>query len=535
VLALLIGTSVLPPLVADQSDRAVVNAPVTLLTAPIAGDVEAISVQAGDRVKGGEVLAQIGNPRIDRTTAIQLDSRVADLRERALSAERKRLSNLAYVEALDKAIQQQSEVMAQILRRQADELKAKIASALASGAEKKVLMDRQADMVARNVASPDMVKSSAQAYTAAVHEKEAAEAKLAQKTAQIESLSKGIYAGDELNSLAELAQKRLAITYDAQRLGIEEAELKASLAEQRPLLNRENERLDSLTRTQIKSPRGGLIFSVGAAIGRHVTPGDSLAALVDCERAFVVAIFSYRQGQNLQVGNSVDIGTGAGGVRKGRVIEILPKTSDKLDAFYAVPFPQTERRELYVLVKQDPIEARGPDGMQSACDVGRWVTVTREGGWVPSTSVMWRTAEERITSFAKRAMETISQAPRQVLATADGLAADISGGSAPPRAKPSSEGSITPTLEKPTTPEPAPATLATTPAAAAPSPEATPSRAEETKPPVAEPRKETTSAGAPMPPRHPTSVSGDRGQVASPHSHRTADPAVIAYSRRVQR
>jgi multidrug efflux pump subunit AcrA (membrane-fusion protein) len=53
VLALLIGTSVLPPLVADQSDRAVVNAPVTLLTAPIAGDVEAISVQAGDRVKGG--------------------------------------------------------------------------------------------------------------------------------------------------------------------------------------------------------------------------------------------------------------------------------------------------------------------------------------------------------------------------------------------------------------------------------------------------------------------------------------------------
>ena len=46
VLAILIGTSVLPPLVADQSDRAVVNAPVTLLTAPIAGDIGAIPVAA---------------------------------------------------------------------------------------------------------------------------------------------------------------------------------------------------------------------------------------------------------------------------------------------------------------------------------------------------------------------------------------------------------------------------------------------------------------------------------------------------------
>jgi hypothetical protein len=37
VLSLLMITTVVPPIVADQSDRAVVNAPVTLLTAPIEG------------------------------------------------------------------------------------------------------------------------------------------------------------------------------------------------------------------------------------------------------------------------------------------------------------------------------------------------------------------------------------------------------------------------------------------------------------------------------------------------------------------
>ena len=38
ILSLLMITAVVPPIVADQSDRAVVNAPVSLLTAPIEGD-----------------------------------------------------------------------------------------------------------------------------------------------------------------------------------------------------------------------------------------------------------------------------------------------------------------------------------------------------------------------------------------------------------------------------------------------------------------------------------------------------------------
>ena len=126
VLAILIATSIVPPLVADQSDRAVVNAPLTLLTAPIAGDVEGIEVRAGDTVAQGTRLASISNNRLDRTTAIQLDGKVMDLRERALSTERKRVSNLAYLDALDKTVQERSSQMIQILRSQVEELRAKI-------------------------------------------------------------------------------------------------------------------------------------------------------------------------------------------------------------------------------------------------------------------------------------------------------------------------------------------------------------------------------------------------------------------------
>jgi hypothetical protein len=43
LLAALMLTAALPPIVADQSDRAILNAPITLLTTPIAGEISAFS------------------------------------------------------------------------------------------------------------------------------------------------------------------------------------------------------------------------------------------------------------------------------------------------------------------------------------------------------------------------------------------------------------------------------------------------------------------------------------------------------------
>ena len=47
VLALLLLNAVVPPIIADQSDRAVVNAPVTLLTAPIEGEIDSLTMSPG--------------------------------------------------------------------------------------------------------------------------------------------------------------------------------------------------------------------------------------------------------------------------------------------------------------------------------------------------------------------------------------------------------------------------------------------------------------------------------------------------------
>ena len=420
VLAILMTTAVLPPLVADQSDRAVVNAPVTLLTAPIAGEIATLSAKIGQRVEPGETLASIRNTRVDRTTLVTLESKDSEVRESILAARRKRDADLQYVAALDAEIRQQTAQMLKQLEAQIVELRARVAAAEAAGQEKMAVLERQTSMVARDVASPAMLKPATEQYSGARSQKEAETAKLNQKLTQLDGVRKGVFVGDDSAGLAALAQKRRDIAFDAQRLAIEEAQLTASEKDQQRLLAAERERIERLTQAQLEAPEGGEILNVGANSGRHVSAGDSLATLVNCEKAFVVAIFSYRQAQNLAVGTRVRL-SGAGGLASGdgTVREILPKTSDKVDEQFAVPFPQTERREMYVLVAPDwavkPNEIVSEASLSGAasCPVGQWLTVTRESGWIPSTSVVWSSVQTWLTGTMASLPDNLSALQRQ--------------------------------------------------------------------------------------------------------------------------
>ena len=77
ILSLLMLTAVVPPIVADQSDRAVVNAPITLLTSPIDGEIDSLAATPGHSVGTGDSLAQISNVRLDRGTLISLEEKAA--------------------------------------------------------------------------------------------------------------------------------------------------------------------------------------------------------------------------------------------------------------------------------------------------------------------------------------------------------------------------------------------------------------------------------------------------------------------------
>jgi multidrug resistance efflux pump len=441
VLALLMTTATLPPLLADQSDRAVMNAPISLLTAPIAGEMTRVSAAVGQTLRPGESVAQIHNARVDRSTLISLDSKVDELRGSLLAARQKKESDNAYVAALDLEIRRQVEQMTAKLDGEVAEARARVAAADAEGQSTRAVVRRQQDMVDRNNASVDLLRPTQHKLEAAQFEKDAEAAKLVQKLAELGALKKNVFVGNQSNSLAVLTQKRRDLAFDAQRLAIEETQLAASLKSLQGLLDSERKRLDSLTDARMQASNGGVVLSLGAAQGRHVSPGDSVATLVDCEQAFAVGIFSYRQAQELAVGTAVRISAAGSTIpQRGWVSEILPKTSDRTDQQYAVPFPQTERREMYVLVSLDPssvpvaAEAAEPLGPPNAdrpqagrrttpCSVGQWVTITRENGWIPSASVAWKAIASGFTGpDAKAAWDVLASSATHAAQTASDLA-----------------------------------------------------------------------------------------------------------------
>jgi hypothetical protein len=102
----------------------------------------------------------------------------------------------------------------------------------------------------------------------------------------------------------------------------------------------------------------------------------------------------------------------------GIVTAVLPKTSDKIDDRFAVPFPQTERRELYAIIAPDNRmngsvhpEAVAQHEQPTSCDVGQWVTVTKDDGIVPSMSVTWRRFETLMTSWSDKKVPSERMTP----------------------------------------------------------------------------------------------------------------------------
>ncbi|MGJ4998918.1 HlyD family secretion protein [Bradyrhizobium sp. HKCCYLS3077] len=401
ILSALMLTAVVPPIVADQSDRAVVNAPVMLLTSPIAGQVETLTAKQGGEVNAGDRLAEITNPRLDRTTLISLEEKAGDARQKLDATRAKHQSDISYVGSLDQEIASQAEQLKAQLQSQIEELRARVAQSNAQSSEKKAIVDRQNRMVARDAASLDMVKPTEQQYAAALHDTDAQNAKLNQKLTQLKALNAGIYVGEDLVALNMLAQKRRDIDLDARRMEIEEKQQSAVLGDLEGLIKSERARLARLASADVLSPGPGKVLAVGADTGRHVSAGDTIASVVDCDKRFVVAIFSYRQGEAMKPGTKVRID--GGGFHSGTVSAVLPKTSDKVDERFAVPFPQTERRELYVMITPDAAEdmpaAQPASAATPACTVGQWVTVTRDNGIVPSMSVTWRRLGHLVASL----------------------------------------------------------------------------------------------------------------------------------------
>src|SRR5258706_881478 len=267
LLAILTLTAALPPIIADESDRAVLDAPVTLLTTPIAGEISALNVNVADRTTQGTMIAEVKNTRVDRSALIALESRANNFREALTSARSKKDADLNYVAALDKEIAAQKGQLIRQFEKQNAELKANVDAAQATVEEKRALRDRQVSLVSRNIASDNMLKPVTQQLSSAQSTREATTHRLASNLSQLDAIEHDIFVGDNLIILATIVQKRRDVSFDAERQKINETQATAQLADEMRLINAERHRLQRLADTRLKAPNDGEILHVGVTLG----------------------------------------------------------------------------------------------------------------------------------------------------------------------------------------------------------------------------------------------------------------------------
>ncbi|RFB79403.1 HlyD family secretion protein [Methylovirgula sp. 4M-Z18] len=386
-LCLLGFTSLFPQILTDQSDRAIIDAPVTLVTAPIAGEVTALHMAAGTPVKPDAPIAEIGNATIDRSTLIMLEGHLNDAEHDLRAILARQATDDGYLAQLKSDIDRATQILVTRDANAVADLQDQVGAAQAGLNERQGLVTRQEGLVAKKIFAPTTLGPVVQQMHAAEYQKQSIATKLQQKQSELESAKKGVFVGDDAHDLTALIQKRHDVEIDRQRLEIERVQASATVDSLRQQYDTESNRLTQLKEATIAAPAHGEVLSLDASVGRHLMVGDELARLTDCNAAFVVAIFSYRQGSNLAVGSRVSIDAGPDGNVPGTVTEILPKTSEKTDQNFALPFPQTERRELYVIVRPDaPIVRASTANTGGQCDIGRWVSVSRANNWVAGLS-----------------------------------------------------------------------------------------------------------------------------------------------------
>lgn len=382
VVAVMLLTSALPPLLSDSTRRAVVNVPLTFVTSPIAGEVTAIDARADERVYAGQVVARVENERVDRSTLIGLQSALVGARiaMQSLRHQLKMVSDqLADVSA---DVDSQRKYLLKQARALEAEAQAHAASEAIGMQERKSVEQRKRALLGQGFVSQAQMDTAARETFAAQQDLEASLAVLQRRHAQREAIQGGQFVGESLGPAAELALKQRDLLQEQKRLSLAIEENGAKLDAIEHATAAEEARVEKLTAKQVAAPIGGAVFKVIASPGQYVAAGDVLVSTVQCDRTKIAAIFSIRQAASLAVGSRVRItGEGWTGAGEGRVVQVMPRTNDGADSTYAVPFPPIERREMYVLIEPSQAGFSRAGGTGGApCGIGEWVSVTSVEG-----------------------------------------------------------------------------------------------------------------------------------------------------------
>lgn len=379
VLWLMVATLV-QPLLSSQATRAVLQAPVALITSPINGVVSQMVVHARDKVEPGTIVATVRNPTVSqeilttlRSQHLALQSQLAQLGNQYKSDNQEMRSVGQEAGVHREASLAQAWEAWQIARRQRD-----VAHSVVEEQENKVRTNQA--LLEQGAISEQVMNSSMAQLNTARANAAVAEQSFAGQAQTVASAGQGAFVGTGGSNLFQtLASRREALRNSVGRAQQDATAIFKQLKQVRDLEEEERRRVEKLSFYEIKASQAGQVHSVLAPEGAYVTAGASLVRVTDCSRLGVVAVFPARVAKRLGIGSVLDVKL-AESARPvpARVEQLLPVASDALQSTYSVPFPYAEQGSIYAVARiegKEPQEA-APDGGSNMCAPGKVVSAS---------------------------------------------------------------------------------------------------------------------------------------------------------------
>jgi len=392
--------------------------PVLPIVAPIDGTVMEPRLEIGTYVEGGERLLDLKNAVFDRQVLARL-MREAAAKAGELSATEERIAVLEEMHSrLASELDSHLNVAVSRLRLGVRVALARIDAATARHVRAKDELERL-ERISEGFVSKarrDAVRADVDVAAAEIRAAEMQRDRLASELAAAE---RGIYSNSGYFDTPYPARRADEITLRLMDERARRTQLQVDLAELREQVDRERQRIRSLTGRTLQSPGSGMIWNASVASGSEVRAGQVVAEVASCTGLFVEVPLSEGRIDDVRIGMDVLVEfTGSDEAVPGRVRSLRGAGAAGVPEGRAAQVDKRSRGMMMVSVSVDADELA--DALGSGCHIGRTAKV-RFG-----TATEFVDAAVVVRSFFSGARELVSVLGRVIDTTAAASADAVS-------------------------------------------------------------------------------------------------------------
>jgi multidrug resistance efflux pump len=311
-----------------STETAVVSAYTVGLRSPIGGHVAGLRHAPGEEVAAGTLLAVVEDDRADQQRLIDLRALRDRARSELTAAETARETFRAVAADLTARAGTHKEVALAWYASQLAEAQRSLAGAQAKLLRDRQILDRKRQLVTSGFGTRADFEAAQGDHDVSLRTLEAQRQRIATLQTQRDGVRRGVFVESGHIGFNYAQQRQDEVTMRLADLERSIVSLRADVSAAEARLAGEQQHSAQQAMAELPSPSGGMVWRVLAQEGERVAAGDTVAEVMDCGAAFVLAVVPQDRAADVQVGGIARFRlSGESRERSGRVQAVLGEGS----------------------------------------------------------------------------------------------------------------------------------------------------------------------------------------------------------------